>query len=94
MNKKDVRRKMLSLMGTSNAWAKDTTIRKRVQVLGRELVGENSKKKPTKLQRNIIKLLKQGKYLSQIADELSCSEIYAYEIKERWKAGEWDDFED
>lgn len=90
MNKKEIRRKMLSLMGISNAWEKDENIRKQVQALGSELIGgKYSTRKPTPLQRQIIKRLEAGKYVSQIVYELKCSEIYVYDIKTRWESGEW-----
>lgn len=92
MTKKEARRKIASIMALDDSWMHDEQSVKRIHdIANKHLnVKKVTKKKMTKLQKEIVYWNECGKSRHEIADIADCSSVYVRDTLYRYQKGVWD----
>lgn len=91
MMNKEARRKIASIMGVNSDWMHDEQSVKRIHDIANTYlnVKKVTKKKMTKLQKEIVYWNECGKTRSEIADIVDCSSVYVRDTLYRHQKGVW-----
>ena len=92
-DKQALRKRLLSLMGTSDAWAENEAINQEVKSITRILCGGREHVKTlTGTQKQIIHLLKKGFDNSRVMKQVGCSRDYVAVINRQLKNNVYEDY--
>ena len=91
MTKKEARRKIASIMALDASWMHDEQSVKRIHDIANTYlnVKKVTKKKMTKLQKEIVYWNECGKTRHEIADIVDCSSVYVRDTLYRHQKGVW-----
>ena len=91
--KRALRKRWLSLIGTGDAWAENEVINEEVKSITRILCGGREHVKTlTGTQKQIIHLLKKGLDNGKVSDQVGCSREYVAVINRQLKNNVYDDY--
>lgn len=93
VDKQALRKRLLSLIGTNDAWAENETVSREVKNITRILGGGREHVKTlTGTQKQIIHLLKKGLDNSRVMKKVGCSRDYVAVINRQLKNNVYDDY--